>query len=92
MASIADFRARFPEFGRAPDVLVTAHLDAAHIRCSPKRYGRLHTEAVLLTCASMLARSPGARNMRLDSPEQLRLWDDELQRLRAMAAVGFRSV
>lgn len=90
MASIADFRARFPEFSRAPDTLVVVHLDAAHERCAPKRYGKHHTEAVLLQAAALLMRSQGAAKMRADAPEQIKVWEDELRRLRDMAAVGFR--
>ena len=94
--SLASFRADFPEFGAsstdgAPDALVTSVIARCALRCDEAFYGDLHTEAVALEAANVLARSPFARDMKLVAKDGSTLYSTEAARLRMIAAAGRRT-
>jgi len=93
MATLAGFRARFPEFDNASDTYVQTALDDAALSTYADMYGSsaLADQAVMLKAAIHLVESPRAREMRVNIPgEQVYTYMSRLQRLQRSAAMGVR--
>lgn len=67
MMDLAAFRARYPEFRTASDVLVQAILDEAELRVDPCAYGEKINIAHGLMTAHLLLNSPYGRSQRLEA-------------------------
>lgn len=95
--SIADLRAKFPEFGTtstngASDALIQLAIDHAAQLCDATVYGDQHTQAVLLEAADDLARSPYARAMALVGKDGSTSYEKRARRLMRSAAIGIRAL
>lgn len=62
----AEFIVQFPEFSKAGEALVQAHLDAATACTSEAAFGDLYSQAIAYLAAHMLAMSPFSQQMRID--------------------------
>lgn len=68
--NLASFRIRYPEFARADDTLVQAHLDEAEGGLDPAVYGTRFDEAHGLLTAHTLSISPFGRALRQEGDEE----------------------
>lgn len=69
MATLAEFRASYPEFARTADAQVEAFLARALLHCPADTWGAYQDEGQMMLCAHMLAASPSGQNARLESKE-----------------------
>lgn len=95
--SVAEFRAKYPEFGTtatngASDALVLLAIEHAAELCDATVYGDQHTQAVLLEAADDLARSPYARAMALVGKDGSTAYEKRAMRLKRIAAIGIRAL
>lgn len=90
--SIAQFKARYPEFATASDTLVQAVIDDAAQMFAADVMGVQHTQAVAAQAADFMARSPFARDMKLVLKDGSTAYGDQVERLRRIAAIGIRAL
>lgn len=64
----AEFRATVygATFINAPDGIVDAALNSAHLKCSPESWGYLLNEGIALWTAHILAQTPEGKDLRLN--------------------------
>lgn len=88
----AEFKAVFPEFLGAPDLLVTAKISDAVGRTSEEVWGALWTQGVMYRAADLLAKSPFGRSMRLVNKDNTTAYSADLRTMvrRVAAASGLR--
>jgi len=93
MASLAGFRASYPEFSMAQDALVSAKLSDATLRTSTTAFSATEADIhIYLLTARLLALSPFGRDMRLSADDNSTVYDDDLRRVERAAAVGLARV
>lgn len=93
MATLADFRARFPEFDNAPDAFVQTALDDAELVTNRDIFGStgLADQHQMLKTAIHLMESPRARELRINIPgEMLYTYMRRLQSLQRSGTMGLR--
>jgi len=91
MITVADFRARFPEFAPGPDdATVQAALDAAYLRTPSDVWGVKQDDGAAYLAAHLLALAPQARDMRIGKDARITLYMDERDRMARTVASGFR--
>ena len=93
MASLADFRSRFPEFDEAPDAFVQTALDDAELSVNRDVYGSTARAdlAQMLKTAIHLTEAPRARQMRINIPgEAILTYMHRLQILQRASTMGLR--
>ena len=94
-ASLADFRARFPEFASADDSLVQSFLDAAIARLAPsgtsKVWDTLLSEGHLYLSAELLSRAPNGQMARLSSDKGESTYSVDFKRLQAQVTCLLRA-
>jgi hypothetical protein len=93
MASLATFKARFPEFDRGDtsgDALIQAALDGAALLVSASEWGALADEGIMLRTADDLANSPMARQMELVDKDGATRYSRKLRELKRLAVCGLR--
>lgn len=90
--TVSSFKAAYPEFGSAGDILIAAKLEEAELTTSDS-FGDQYDYAVMLLTADLLASSPWGRDARMISEDQrtstyaTRLWS--LRRANAVRALRF---
>ena len=88
----ASLKAAHPEFGAAPDAVVTATI-ARSVACHDSEvWGTLLDMGVDLHTCDLLARSPYAREMRLVKAEQTTVYRMEWERLKQQVARAWRVI
>ena len=70
MATLAEFRASFPEFARAADSQVEAFLARALVSVPATTWGVYQDEGQMYLAAHLLALSPYGQNSRLESDDK----------------------
>lgn len=92
MASLSDFRSRFPEFASAPDDFVQTALDDAELTTNREVYGTGRADlAQMLAAAINLTESPRSREMRINVPgEAILTYMHRLQKLQRVGTMGLR--
>jgi hypothetical protein len=90
--STADFKLCYPQFDRAPNVLVGRKLTDAASRTTVSFYkdADVEAQAVMLRAAILLSKMPEARKMQLVGDDQAIVWQMELYDLARSAGLGLR--
>lgn len=81
MATVSTFLASYPEFaGAETDApgLIQTKLDAAARATNGAIMGDVTDDVIELRTAIALMRSPWARALRLEQPDQLKMWQDQI--------------
>lgn len=88
-----DFLARFPEFGKQPDlVLIDRVLVEAARSIDPDVWGDKTEDGILYLAAHRLAISPYGRQMQLVARDGSTTYGAEYERMKRAAAAGYRVI
>jgi len=82
------FKIQYPEFAQADDAVVEAAIDYATLRTPASVWGDNQNAGIGLRAAKKLALSPFARNMGLVAKDGSTVYDEELDELVQVVAVG----
>lgn len=90
--SIASFLESYPEFTNAGEKLLRAKLAEASMRTNVSVFGTpgQATAALMLRTCILLYKSPWARALRQENPDQIGEWSKELRGLQRGATFGQR--
>lgn len=92
MATLAEFRAAFPEFSRASDALVNAKLTDASGTMDVTVWGDRYDQGQLYLAAHLLALAPGGQSMRLKTGEMTSVYWSRYKSLLRIVTAGYRLV
>ncbi len=93
VVTLAEWRARFPEFSAASDTLCQACIDEAHTRVSVKVWSPVQRIAgIKYLAAHLVATNPSGEFARLDEAEGSTQYSQEFDRLKRTVAAGFRII
>jgi hypothetical protein len=88
MLTLAQFRARFPEFERLPDATLTDALARGLVQTSTIVFGDISDEATGYLAAHFLALSPYGQQARLSAVDGTTTYMTHWRRIAAMRSVG----
>lgn len=88
--TVAQFKAKFPEFNGAPDALVQSRLDESYETCPANVWGARQDQGASWLAAHLMSRLPQARRMRIDGADDL--YHARYRQLQRSVAGGFRTV
>lgn len=91
MATLAEFKASFPEFRSAPDALVTLKMTDAAESTSVAVWGATYDKGIYYRTADLLAKSPFGRKMGLVNKDGTTAYSADLRRLEELVTVGYRT-
>jgi len=90
--TLADFRARFPEFERTADSRVEDALVGSSLECNADQYQQLYSEAVLYLAAHRLGSSPFGQATRSKDAGKITIYQQHYERIQQLAGGGFRVI
>lgn len=90
MISVADFKAQFPEFAKAPDDVVTVRLQWAYDRTPLDIWGDARDQGAAWYCAHFLAILPNGKDMRKGERPGETMYLTERKRMALTVSSGFR--
>ena len=67
--TLAEFRAAFPAFNRAPDALVNAKLAISQLKCDAGAWGTMRSTGIGLWTAHQLTMEPEGREVRISNAQ-----------------------
>jgi len=88
--TVADLRREFPEFTPAPDAVLEAAIAAGYVAHDAQVWGSHLDLGVMLYACDRLARSPYARDLRLQMQDGRSVYQTELERLRGQVGAAWR--
>lgn len=90
--NVAAFKVSFPEFAKAGDTLLEAHLAQAALEVDAGLWGVWADNGVMLTAAHSLAMSPFGMNARMVAKDGSTTYGKKLDEKRAMVSLGNRLI
>lgn len=92
LATLAAFRATFPEFARVDDAQIQAFLDMAATSVPEDPWFEYQGEGHIYLTAHLLAQSPFGSNARFEDADPSTTYGERFERLKGIVACGARVI
>jgi hypothetical protein len=90
--TVAEFKAKYPEFTEAGDPLIQEHLDDAAAQTDAEIWGDKSEIGIGLMTAHLMALSPYGRNARLEKEPFTTIYGERLRVMQSDVASGHRVI